>query len=146
MLRIGRKVKREGYERMKNVSRKLLALALMLVLIVGSTLAVNAASKSVVTKLFGFNCTGSGTATSNYVSASFKATALPGTAVQPEENYVSYTSALVKDRYGNPLADLTVRGTTTGSLSRTFSGTSVYSAEISFSFMGSPAGWMMLYA
>ena len=131
---------------MKNKRRKLLAFALALVLLMGSTLGVHAASKSVVSNVNGFRCTGSGTVTSTFVSASFNASALPGTPVQPDEAYSSHISALVKDRYGNLLLNRYVKGTTSGSLYYSPSGTSINYADIGFDFMGSYVGGVLIYA
>ena len=112
----------------------------------GFTLGVHAASKSVVSNVNGFRCTGSGTVTSAFVSASFNASALPGTPVQPDEAYSSYISALVKDRYRNLLLDEYVKGTTSGSLYYSSSETSINYADIGFGFMGSYVGGVLIYA
>lgn len=126
--------------------RKLLITVTCLVLVLAFSFSAFAASKTFFTrKVNSHNCTGTGSISGSTATATFRAIALPGELIQPDEAYSCKVSITAYNNAGTPLKTVIVYGTTNATATVNAS-TTIHRTENSFIFTGNNLGNYKLYA
>ncbi len=128
------------------IRRKFLITVTCLVLVLAFSISAFAASKTFFSrKVNSHNCTGTGRISGHTAAATFRAAALPGEPIQPDEAYKCQVSIKAYNKAGKLMTDVSAYGTTNATATADASET-IHHTKNSFIFTGNNLGEYTLYA
>ncbi len=126
--------------------RKLLIAVTCLVLVLAFSISAFAASKTFFSrKVNSHSCTGTGSISGSTATATFRATALPGEPIQPDEAYKCQVSILAHDKDGELLTAVFDYGKTNAT-AKAIASRTIRDTYNGFIFNGTDLGDYLLFA